>query len=376
MALLRIYASQDTSVTNFDPDAPTIDPTLSNVGACPIMNLYTWETSSAKVLIAFPTSSLMTLPSGSSVYLRIANAVHGETLPRGYSVTIRPIEQQWSEGAGFDIDTYSDLDVANWVNATTSTSWSLMTGTLSSSFYFSTGEEDLFTNITQMSSSIPYGLNVAITSGTSGNLFIKKFHARETFFPSKRPYLEARWSDWTGTLTTTQVFCVTSGAYSGTVWPAILASSSVSASGVIVTQFNSDVDPQVPISISIVGLKSMYDVKENTTLNVFVKRNDYNPAVVNSASITPASSTLTNAYYRVVDTGLNTSIIPFGTGVLPYTKLSYNDFGNYFNFNFSNLHSGPVYRFDFMYESPTGTGNWHVIEGDAFKFGVMETSDV
>ena len=372
MSIKRIYPTQDTSVCDYDPAVPEIDPRGSNVGAAEIMNLYEWGTTRSEVLIKFDMNQLSGVPTGSHVFLHMSDAQHAETLPAGYDIKIRPLEQDWTEGDGLDIDTYSDIGAANFDLATSNTSWVLQTGTLSCSFSFITGREDVWADISILTSSMGHGLDIMVDPITLGSPYIKKFHSRQSHFPNKRPYLEAQWTDWTGSITTASLFCVTSGEYSGTLWPASMATTPASGSGSLITLYTSDVDPTGSLKFSLFNLQPTYNILETTNLNLQVQRWDWDPAVVLTASASTQSVILTECYYRVVDVLTNQEVIPFGTGSLKHTKLSYNDQGNYFDFFMGNLAIGPLYRFDFIYNAPTGSAEWTYVQGDAFKFRLTE----
>lgn len=370
MAIKRIYPTQDTSVADADPAYSATTGTLyANVGAAETMNLYKYGVNRAEVLIQFPTSSLQ---ASSSVFLHLSDAQHDQTLPAGYFVYIRPLEQPWTEGDGLDIDTYTDVGTANFIYATTNVSWSLQTGTLSSSFYLTTGHEDIDVEVTHMTGAIQYGFDLMMDPFEPGDLYIKKFHTRQSHFANKRPYLECRWTDWVGSLTTASLFCVTSGAYSGTLWPATMATTPASGSGTLVTSYAVDVNPTGSVMSSLYNLQPVYDISERVRLDLLVQRKDWDPAVVLTASTSTDCSILTECYYRVVDVLTNEEVISFGTGSLKHTKLSYNDFSNYFNFDMSSLSVGPLYRFDFIYNVPTGSTDWTLIQGDAFKFRLTD----
>ena len=56
-------------------------------------------------------------------------------------------------------------------------------------------------------------------------------------------------------------------------------------------------------------------------------------------------------YYSVLNDDTGEIIIPFGTGSLSHTRLSYNGDGNYFHMFFSGFIPGSVYALRFMIES-------------------------
>ncbi len=365
MALLRIYPSKDTSIANSDPGSlGSQNISGSNAGAAEVMNLYkTYSvlSSSAEVLVAFPSS---TLPSGSQVVLHLADAQHSGTLPAGYGVLVRPLEQDWTEGSGYDLDYYTDLGVANWSSASLTAAWAAMTGTASASFYFSSGHEDLDVDVTALAASASYGYLVEIDpSLTASDLYIKKFHSRQTHFPEKRPYLEVRWSDWTGNLSTSSLFMATSGAWSGAFVDPRLSGT---MSGTTVSVTNSLVDPTGALVLSLYDLRPVYSSSEVVTLHLAVRTRDYNPAAVPSASAA-SGTVLSNAFYSVVDAVTEQVLVPFASGAIPYTRLSYNDLGDYFALSMSLFPTGTVLRIDFAYQVGSTTT---VVPGDDFTFRV------
>ena len=71
-------------------------------------------------------------------------------------------------------------------------------------------------------------------------------------------------------------------------------------------------------------------------------------------------------YYRLYRTSDDYEIIPYGTGSVEFTKLSYNESGNYFDFDMSWLQTGYQYAFKFMILE---YGEYHE-QPEEFKFRV------
>ena len=63
------------------------------------------------------------IPASGSVnfYLKMFNAEHNNTLPRGYNLVVMPLAKDWQEGRGLDMESYSDKtfdsEGSNWINA-------------------------------------------------------------------------------------------------------------------------------------------------------------------------------------------------------------------------------------------------------------------
>ena len=388
MAIFRIPAVKDTSVADADPGAPPdIDVRFANVGACEIMNLYKFDNTGAQVLIQFPTSSIddvkAAYPSSSiEVNLHLFDAKHDQTVPAGFTAIVRPLIEDWDEGDGLDIDTYTDVGAANYYLAKVGKVWTVVSGAVAEvPVFFDKGTEDVDVNVNALTSSMQHGLSLTMDFGDPRTyLYIKKFHTRQSHFPDKRPFLEIRWDDSvTGTLPAIQALRVTSGTYSGSMVPVTIAGKDqglrLSASSIpyeTVTMNLIDLDPTGSVIVSMPGLKPVFDTAESLRLNVNVQRKDWNPATIPSSSLATQNSIMTDMYYRVVDVITDTIIVPFATGTIKYTKLSYDEHGNYFNFDMGNLLEGPLYRFDFTYQI---AGSWTVVPGDAFRFRLTETGN-
>jgi hypothetical protein len=372
MSFVRIYPSQDTSIASADPSAGSQDTTLSNVGASEILNLYRTSefSSTASILIGFPQLVPLT---GAQVVLKMFDAQHAETLPSSFNVIIRPIEQAWVEGVGHDMDFYTDSGVANFASATLSTSWIPLTGTTSATFFFQTGHEDIEVDVTSLVPSA-YGFIVSIDVAATGDLYVKKFHSRQTHFPTKRPYLEYRLDYGSGVLSTSTLYTVVSGDYSGTVWASSSAWAPYIASGTMITSsvFTSVVDPTGALIASIPNLKAVYDTAEVVQLKLQAQLKDWNPATTHTGSSETPSVVLTKAYLRITDVITDEVLVPFSTGSAPeYTRLGYDDHGDFISLGMASLPTGSLLQLDVIYEAPTGSGNWTLIPGYANRFRVI-----
>jgi hypothetical protein len=71
-------------------------------------------------------------------------------------------------------------------------------------------------------------------------------------------------------------------------------------------------------------------------------------------------------YYKLYRSSDLYEVIPYGTGSTNHTKLSYDDKGNYFNFDMSLLQEGYEYTFKFLIEE---YGEF-VEQKEEFKFRV------
>jgi hypothetical protein len=100
--------------------------------------------------------------------------------------------------------------------------------------------------------------------------------------------------------------------------------------------------------IKITNLKAKYSTQENARLKMYTRSKDWSPTIYTIATSQIENSTINNMYYKLYRTSDNYEIIPYGTGSVEYTKLSYDKSGNYFDFDMSLLQSGFEYAFKFM----------------------------
>lgn len=374
MAFKRYYPSRDTSIADFDyvSGISVRDISNSNVGAAEILNIYRTsfggtQDAQSQVMIDFDH---VTVYSGSQVFLKLFNAQHSETLPSGYYMSLRSIDSPWNEGVGHDMDAYTDQGFANWMFPTSTSSWLTSSAAITSSI-FETGHEDLEINVTDLTQS-SFGYQIFIDQAFSdSDLYIKKFHSRQTHFPTKKPYLEVRWNDcFSGTFSTSSFFVMSSGPWSGTFMDVNMSSSALS--GAIVSTTNSLVDPTGSLLFSLSQLKPIFDSSEVVNFSLNARPKDWEPAVFLSASSAMTGTVLTNAYYRVVDAVTDEVVVPFGDDPdLPYTKLSYDESGNYFRFDMSNMPTGTLLRFEFRYDVMTGSFSASTfVPGEEFTFRV------
>src|SRR3990167_2618270 len=257
------------------------------------------------------------------------------------------------------------------------------------------------------------GLLVMLSSANEENSSeykTKIFHGRETKDIDKVPYIEARWSDFKvdnrnnfayNQSNTLYMYNFVRGELSSTLEPVtvtikdslLVGSASYSAS-VVATQYppgvfsasftiiatasfssswydiwhsastvymtgtfkpqkisGSQVDQYSDFVIDVTNLKQTYQTNEQARIKVNVKKRNYKTHVIHSASTAMDREYVEKLYYSVLNDDTGEIIIPFGTGSLSHTRLSYNGDGNYFHMFFSGFIPGNVYALRFMIES-------------------------
>ena len=437
--IVRIFPTKDTSITDMQRDG--IPQTGSNVGASEILQLFTLSSASmspsgsvSHVLSQFDVSSFPTLgvpTTGVRYHLVMRDAQHAESLPSSYDVEISPVSGSWDEGDGIDVDTFYDQGYANWCSASLSRPWTSVGGdrldSPTASFHFDTGHEDLNVDVTSIVSAWLTGtfenngffINITSSLERNDDLFVKMFHARNTHFLSRRPYVEAAWddsisddrsrfffdvtgslcmynavddqfvdvgsgtaivsiSDASGTIATatgskvaqgiySASLCIPYGSYSGSVfydaWSVGGVASLTSSFRISRRTPTSTMPSAGPYFVNVVDLKDEYRSDDLTRMRLFVRDKGYSPAVVHTASSDSYGTVIKRAFYSITDDRTGFVVVPFDTGS---TKTSYDRDGNYFDFRMSSLPPDNVYRIKFAFDV---AGNRTIID-DGFKFKV------
>ena len=236
MAIYRITASADNTITNAYGANLTTRGTGSNMGSSDILeifSIYGQQTSNsselARTLIQFPLDTIAskrsnnTLPASGSVewFLKLYNAKHSDSVPKNYKFFVLPISSSWQEGVGLDMENYSDVTYdstgSNWIQARHSAStdddgkWSSAGGDYlfehAITASFTDGLEDLEVNVSDIVEDWikgeaggqynNYGFGILLDPSLESSkisYYTKKFFSRGTEFYYKRPLLEARWN--------------------------------------------------------------------------------------------------------------------------------------------------------------------------------------
>lgn len=256
------------------------------------------------------------------------------------------------------------------------------------------------------------------------DFFKKSFYSRHSQWPDRRPYVDVTWDDFIGddrnrivwnrtgslflhnivdgqyaslsygtgtfmvsiadssgtllqvTASQTQMvgvyrasFALPTGSYSGSVFYDRWGSGSfafMTGSFTIATSSPvASVRGQV-YTINVPNVRDIYDADEVVRFDVLFKNRGQRQNVVLTASLTTKPDIIEKCYYAIENESTRHRIIPFGTGSAQHTRLSYDDYGNYFIFPMLNLHSGEIYRIVFLIDR---NGQRQVVDGNA-KFRV------
>jgi hypothetical protein len=144
-------------------------------------------------------------------------------------------------------------------------------------------------------------------------------------------------------------------------------------------QFSSSAEtfnPNPSYVTKITNLKSTYFNEENARFRVFVREKNWNPNVYTTVVTTVDPVVIEKAYYRVFRVTDDLDIFTYGTGSstntfpppsnMPYTQLSYDSNGNYFDLSMKMLQPDYAYGIKFVYYT---NGAYHE-QPEVFKFRV------
>ena len=229
MSIKKYKANADTTITDAFQFDLTNRATDSNMGASDsleIFSIFEQADSSlerSRILIKFPLDKMVldrqngNLPASGSVkhFLRLYNVAHPYTLPKNFYVSVMPVSQDWQEGYGLDMESYSDPGFglingygATWFYRQSGSLWS-ETGSAGLASYeqrqlFEIGNEDLNVDVTRIvedwiRETIPnYGFVVKLSSSYENgdqkqSFYTKKFSARGTEYFYSQPAIESIW---------------------------------------------------------------------------------------------------------------------------------------------------------------------------------------
>jgi hypothetical protein len=237
MSIKKFHATADTTITNAYKEGIRLRGTEANMGLSDILEVFFLYGQSldieatledkleeARILIKFDTAAITTFygataPADTKFILKLTNAAHPFTLARNYDLRVYHLGAPFVEGNGLDMESYKDVDVANWTNSATATAWANPGASPTPVFTdatpivaqtFDTGTENLEVDITAYIDDIfdgtiatDNGLLIAIsptiTDGSQlNNFYTKKFFSRSSEFFFKRPVIEARKASFTG----------------------------------------------------------------------------------------------------------------------------------------------------------------------------------
>jgi hypothetical protein len=129
-----------------------------------------------------------------------------------------------------------------------------------------------------------------------------------------------------------------------------------------------DYNPTNTYVVSCTNIKSSYYSEEQARFRFFVRKKDWQPTIYNVATNFIPSEIIESASYKIVRVSDNLEAIPYGTGSLMHTALSYDVSGSYFDLDMNILE--PDYSYQIKLTFYDGVTNSWKEQPDTFKFRV------
>jgi hypothetical protein len=197
-----------------------------------------------------------------------------------------------------------------------------------------------------------------LTAITGGIVSTGVYSASFAFTGSKNPtVLKTIYDVWyTGSNKITNASDADTQFYTGSIVPKIL---------------NAMPSSQKPsYYINLMNVKQAYYQNETVRFNLYIREKNWNPNIYTKARSTIETTTVQSASYRVYRLMDGYEAVSYGTGSELHTGLSYDESGNYFDFDMSLLEPGYAYAFKFAFYD-SAVGSW-IEQSEAFKFRVAE----
>jgi len=120
--------------------------------------------------------------------------------------------------------------------------------------------------------------------------------------------------------------------------------------------------------LNMTNLKTTYGSKDHAKLRVYAREKNWSPNIYTVAKNKPENKTIASGSYKVIRVVDNLTVLSYGTGSVKSTELSYDENGNYFEFDMQLLQPGFQYAFKFsIYDDYTKS---YLEQPSSFKFRV------
>ena len=118
--------------------------------------------------------------------------------------------------------------------------------------------------------------------------------------------------------------------------------------------------------LSMPNLKAFYHTNDKVRLDLFIRKRNWNPTVYTSVVSEPEKEYIRKAYYQIKRTIDDKIVIPFSTGTIEYSRLSYDKDGNYFNLNMNLFEPDHQYEITYIFDIE----GKKISQKDKFKFKI------
>lgn len=129
-----------------------------------------------------------------------------------------------------------------------------------------------------------------------------------------------------------------------------------------------DYNPSNRYVVSCTNLKAIYYPEEQARFRFFTRKKDWSPTIYTVATSFVPSEIIESASYKLVRVSDNLEVIPYGTGSLLHTGLSYDVSGSYFDLDMNLLETDYSYQIKLNFYDGA-TNSWKE-QPETFKFRV------
>ena len=129
-----------------------------------------------------------------------------------------------------------------------------------------------------------------------------------------------------------------------------------------------DYNPTNKYVVSCTNLKSIYYPEEQARFRFFTRKKDWSPTIYTVATSFIPSEIIESASYKLIRVTDNLEVIPYGTGSLLHTGLSYDVSGSYFDLDMNLLETDYSYQIKLSFYDGA-TNSWKE-QPETFKFRV------
>jgi hypothetical protein len=144
----------------------------------------------------------------------------------------------------------------------------------------------------------------------------------------------------------------TTSSYLYDVWHDGAGTEYVTGSQISVRSFTTDTGVDTGEYVSnITNMKDKYTTSEKPRMRMFIRDKDWNPTIYTVATTNIETKVIEDAYFKVFRVADDFEVIPYGTGSLNYTRMSYDKDGNYFDIDMSLFEKGYSYGIKVAYKS-------------------------
>lgn len=113
-----------------------------------------------------------------------------------------------------------------------------------------------------------------------------------------------------------------------------------------------DLDIEIPeYALTISNLRQSYSTRETARFALFVRNKEWSPTIYTIATQPAANVSIEDAYFRLFRIADNLEIIPYGTGSMNHTRLSFDGKSNYFDLDINLLEVGYSYGVKFTFKN-------------------------